>query len=99
MFNIEPTKSLYQIFVTTNDKVILDAKVIAFDLTEAVEKVKIGSVLKELGVAAKDIELYIGTVGFPYQAEHGFPVAITKTPELTADEKAKIETIKSALGK
>ena len=96
-----PRKSLYQICLTekATDKVLLNTTVVAYSESESIEKMKVGSIAKELGLKRADFDLYIRVAGCLYEGET-FAEAVTKTPILTANEKASIgKTIETRMTK
>ncbi len=94
-----PHKSVYQIYLTrkTTDEIFLSTSIIAWNESKAIEKVKIGSIVKELGLKRSDVDFYISPIGQIYEGDT-FGEVLAKTPVLTADEKANIgKTIESRL--
>jgi hypothetical protein len=80
-----PKKAVYQIVLAVADKMIFNKSVIAYTESEAIEKVKVGSVIKELGYKREDVDFFIKIVGHLYEGET-FATALAKTPILTTDE-------------
>ena len=93
-----PRKSIYQIMLSekATDKILLNTEVIDYSESEAIEKTKVGSIIKELGFKRDDVDFYIKIVGHLYEGET-FTEAIAKTPELTVAEKAACAEIKETL--
>lgn len=94
-----PRKAVYQISLAekSTDKIIISVSVIAYSEEEAIEKVKIGSIIKELGLKREAVDFYIKIVGHLYEGET-FAVPLSKTPELTTAEIQSCAAIKSTLG-
>lgn len=97
---IIPKKAVYQICLCekTTDKIFLNTCTVAYSEQEAIEKTKVGSVIKELGLRREDVDFYIKIVGHLYEGKT-FAEAIAKTPELTTAEKATCAEIKATLEK
>jgi hypothetical protein len=93
-----PRKSVYQILLAekATDKVLLSTSVIDYSESAAIEKIKVGSIIKELGLKREDVDFYIKIVGHLYEGKT-FAEAIAKTPELTTAEKAICAEIKAKL--
>ncbi len=94
-----PHKSVYKVVLAekATDKILIDTTVIAWRESEAIEKVKIGSIVKELGLKRSDVDFYISPIGQIYEGDT-FGEVLAKTPVLTVDEKANIgKTIESRL--
>ncbi|MDD5510856.1 MAG: hypothetical protein PHI12_08600 [Dehalococcoidales bacterium] len=91
----EPRKSVFQITLSekATDKILFSADVIDYSESAVIEKVKVGSIIKELGLKREDVDFYIKIVGHLYEGET-FAEALSKKPELTAEEKAKCAEIK-----
>ncbi len=87
MLNIEPRKSVYQIYLSrkSTDEVLLDVPVIAYSEPEAIEKAKVGSVIENLGLTRDDVDFYIRIVGVLYEGKT-FADAIAKTPPITTSD-------------
>lgn len=86
-----PKKSVFQIYITekTTNKVLLDTLIIAYSESEAIEGVKVGSVIKELGLERADVDFYIKITGDLYEGKT-FAKSIDKTPILTNEEVSKV---------
>ncbi len=93
-----PRKSVFQITLTwkPTDRVLLSTQVIAYSESEAIEKVKVGSIINEFGLKREDVDFYIRASGILYEGDT-FAAALAKTPELTTDEKTKCAEIKPSL--
>lgn len=97
----QPRKSVYQIYLLENavDKIILDAKIVAYSESEAIEKAKVGSIIKELRLNRKDVDFYIKIVGHLYEGK-AFAEVLSKTQVLTVAEKENVgKTIESKIDK
>jgi len=95
-----PVKAIYHLWlaIKATGKIIYEATVIAYSSGEAIEKCKIGSVIKELKLRRDDVDFFIRIAGHLYEGDT-FAVPLAQIPELTEGEKAAIATIKSTLSK
>lgn len=82
-------KSVFNIVISkkATDKFILEVPVVAFSESEAIRKVKVGSVLQELGLTRNDVDFFIKITGNIYEGKT-FSSVLSETPTLTASEVA-----------
>jgi len=85
--------TIYQIYLSDKQgKIIFSKTLAAEDETKAIEKAKVGSVIKELGLARDGVNFFIGVAGHLYEGKM-FAGPLAKTPELTADEKKDVQQV------
>lgn len=91
-----PIKAIYQIYLVNKqtDIILFDKQLVAYNETEVLDRIKVGAVLKELGLTMSDVDLYIRLVGMLYgpsiYESPMYAEVIAKTSELTDDEKTNI---------